>query len=223
MEFYSKSTCVGSTKVLVLADKHSGNQDCQTGRLSLHQKRCAFCFPTRMLGMEVANSSGNPCAICRASPYLALPCCQKQDWRWLIGFDKLCTICLARGDPRHPQVGPDMANSLGDFCDICITETTPDLPPPPGPKENTCSLSVEPTFVEEVPCTLRSKYALLCTGYCVTPENFLPNCAVLKYAQNKPPCVRLYKFKPTQLLNCVEPDFFHATGRSLFCWLWHLP
>lgn len=120
--------------------------------------------------MEVANSPGNPCAICRAGPYLALPCCQKQDQRWLIGLDKLCAICMARDDPRRPQVGPEIAiaNSLRNFCAICITETTPD--PLSRPLK-----SVDPTFMEEVLCTLRSKYVSLCTWYCVTPENFFSN------------------------------------------------
>lgn len=101
--------------------------------------------------MEVADCLGNqPCAICRAMLYLT--------------------------SSKLPQPGPEVINSQGDLCAICMTWTTAD--PPLGPYDSTCSLAIEPTFMEEVTRALRELQchcASVCTGDCVTPEKLAPH------------------------------------------------
>lgn len=58
-------------------------------------------FSPRNLGMEVANSLGDPCA-----------------------------ICMTRGSSRLPQVGPETLNSLGNLCTVCMARDSPKLPQP---------------------------------------------------------------------------------------------
>lgn len=67
--------------------------------LSFQEKRCIAYFLPRRLGMQVATSLGNPCAICRTRPYLA--------------------------SPELPQGGPEVANRLNDQCIICMGRASP--------------------------------------------------------------------------------------------------
>lgn len=60
-----------------------------TREARLHMHGCLFkgryvCFLPRSLGMEVANSLGSHCPICRVTPYRVPQNSDNQDQRWLI-------------------------------------------------------------------------------------------------------------------------------------------
>lgn len=59
-------------------------------------------------------------------------------------------ICLPQVPTTRTRGG---SNNPNDHCAICMAETTPN--PPLGPHDNTCSLSLDPIFMEKVTFTLR--------------------------------------------------------------------
>lgn len=79
--------------------------------------------------MEVANSLGNPCAICMARPYLAPSKLTQPGSGLANSIDDFCTMGMANGSARLPQTEPDVVDSPDVLCPICKTETTPDTLP----------------------------------------------------------------------------------------------
>lgn len=73
--------------------------------------------------MEVTNDLDNPWAM----PYLA-PKAPTTQTELANSLDDLCTAFMAKGSPKLPQAGPEVANNPGNFSAISVTETTPDPP-----------------------------------------------------------------------------------------------